>query len=316
MGNLTPTVMTERLLIVGGTGFIGRNLIKGAVKQGFDIVVLSLNAPDDKKKISGVVYIQADITDFIQLKNRLPNADFDYVINLSGYINHCQFLKGGRQVIDTHFSGVQNLLQTLDFGALKRFVQIGSSDEYGNQQAPQTEEMRESPISPYSLGKVSSTHLLQMLYRTERLPVVILRLFLVYGPGQDRKRFLPQVINGCLSDSSFSASKGEQLRDFCYVDDISRGILMSLKNDEVNGEVINLASGEPITIRETINMVQRIVGYGKPEFGKVPYRKCENMALFADISKAKELLKWTPEVAIEDGLRRTISYQLSNTELQ
>ena len=239
--------MSERILIVGGTGFIGRNLTLNAVKDGYNVVVLSLNEPPDEKKIDGVKYLQMDITESTQTNGQLSDNSFDYVVNLSGYIDHCRFLEGGRQIIEAHFVGVQNLLQLLDWTKLKRFVQIGSSDEYGNLPPPQHEELRESPISPYSLGKVCSTHFLQMLHRTQNFPVVIIRLFLTYGPGQDNKRFLPQIINGCLSDNHFPTSAGEQLRDFCYVDDITQGILMALTNEKVNGEVINLAFGNPVT---------------------------------------------------------------------
>ena len=148
-----------------------------------------------------------------------------------------------------------------------------------------------------------------MLHKTERLPVVILRLFLVYGPGQSKKRFLPQIIDGCFSDSGFPVSGGAQLRDFCYVDDVSRGILMALKNKDVEGEVINLASGEPISIREIIEIVRDIVGKGRPEFGKIPYRVGENMILYADTKKANKILKWNPETFISDGIKKTIIAQ-------
>ena len=300
--------MTNRLLIVGGTGFIGRNLSIKAVKQGYNTVVLSLNQPNYLQKINGVRYLQADITNFTQLKQQLGTDDFEYVVNLSGYIDHCCFLDGGRNIINTHFGGIQNLLQILDWGKLKRFIQIGSSDEYGNLPAPQTENMREAPISPYSLGKLASTQLLQMLNRTEGLPVVILRLFLVYGPGQDERRFLPQIIKGCLSDTNFATSAGEQLRDFCYVDDITGGILSSFTNDMTNGQVINLASGVPIAVRKVLEYVQNTLKKGTPEFGKVPYRKGENMSLYADISKAKLLLEWEPLVIIEEGIEKVINY--------
>ena len=136
---------------------------------------------------------------------------------------------------------------------------------------------------------------------------------MVYGPGQNNKRFLPQIIEGCLSDSSFPASAGEQLRDFCYVDDISRGIIMSLKNDDVKGKVVNLASGKSISIREIVELVRSIIGSGNPEFGEIPYRVGENMALYADTTKAKKLLNWTPEIEIEEGIRRTIFSQDSKS---
>ena len=305
--------MAEKLLIVGGTGFIGSNLAHKAVENAFNTTVLSLNLPTKDKQIESVEYLQADITNLDQLRERLSSYKFDYIVNLAGYIDHSRFLDGGRQIINTHFDGVQNLLQVLDWTYLKRFIQIGSSDEYGDQMAPQSEDVRESPISPYSSGKLFSTQLLQMLYRTEELPIVVLRLFLVYGPGQNNKRFLPQIIEGCLTDSSFPASTGEQLRDFCYVDDISRGIIMSLKNDDVKGNIVNLASGKSISIREIIELVRSIIGYGNPEFGKIPYRVGENMALYADTTKARKLLNWAPEIEIEEGVRRTVFSQDSKS---
>ena len=301
-----------RLLIVGGTGFIGKNLVIHAVQADYKVSVLSLNKPAKNQSIKDVSYIQADITDVIALKNKLSDIIFDYVVNLSGYIDHSNFLEGGKQVLDMHFLGVQNILQCLDWKQLKRFVQIGSSDEYGNLPAPQHESLRESPISSYSLGKVASTQLLQMLHRTQDLPVVILRLFLVYGVGQDDKRFLPQVIQGCLSNNPFPTSAGKQLRDFCYIDDISQGILLSLTNDKVNGEIINLASGIPITIKEVIESVKSAVGQGKPEFGKVPYRKGENMSLYADTSKASDLLDWMPKMILDEGIKRTVDHYIKN----
>ena len=298
--------MLKRLLIAGGTGFIGRNLALSAVKDKYSVTVLSLNIPVVEKKIEGVEYLQADITNLSELQKQLQGLHFEYVVNLSGYIDHRGFLEGGRAVIDAHFVGVQNLLQVIDWDKLKRFVQIGSSDEYGNLLAPQSEEMREEPISPYSLGKIASTQLLQMLYRTEKLPAVILRLFLVYGPGQDNKRFLPQIIKGCLFNARFPVSAGEQLRDFCYIDDITEGIMRALVNDKVNGEVINLASGNPVEIREVVKQVQKTVGQGDPEFGEIPYRVGENMALYADRSKAKELLGWSSSVTLEEGIEKTV----------
>ena len=301
-----------RLLIVGGTGFIGKNLVIHAVQADYKVSVLSLNKPAKNQSIKDVSYIQADITDVIALKNKLSDIIFDYVVNLSGYIDHSNFLEGGKQVLDMHFLGVQNIFQCLDWKQLKRFVQIGSSDEYGNLPAPQHEGLRESPISSYSLGKVASTQLLQMLHRTQDLPVVILRLFLVYGVGQDDKRFLPQVIQGCLSNNPFPVSAGKQLRDFCYIDDISQGILLSLTNDKVNSEIINLASGIPITIKEVVESVKSAVGQGKPEFGKVPYRKGENMSLYADTSKASDLLDWMPKMILDEGIKRTVDHYIKN----
>jgi nucleoside-diphosphate-sugar epimerase len=216
--------MNGRLLILGGTGFIGRRLSENAIRRGLEVVVISINPPKESESVEGVNYLSADISNLILLKELLTFRSFDYVINLSGYVNHTSYLSGGKQVIDTHFIGVQNLLYLLEWKSIKRFVQIGSSDEYGNNTAPQNEAMQEDPSSSYSFGKMASTHLIKMLAKTENFPGVILRLFLVYGPYQNNERFLPQIINGCLSNSVFPVSSGQQLRDFCYIDDVVDGI--------------------------------------------------------------------------------------------
>ena len=167
--------------------------------------------------------------------------------------------------------------------------------------------MRDLPISPYSVGKVASKQLLQMLHRVENFPVVIVRLFLVYGPGQKLDRFIPQVIHGCLSNKNFPVSFGEQLRDFLYIKDAVRGILMILTNNKLDGEVINLASGKPIKVMDMIKTISNLTKNGIPEFGKVPYRKGENMSLYADISKIQKMLDWNPEVSLNEGLSKTIT---------
>jgi nucleoside-diphosphate-sugar epimerase len=301
-------MVTERLLVIGGTGFIGKNLVIKSIELGYSVTVLSLNNPTGESKLNEVCYIQCDIRSLYDLQQKLTENSFDYVINLGGYVNHSSFLDGGINVIEAHFLGVLNVLQIIDWKILKRFVQIGSSDEYGDSVAPQIEKFPGSAISPYSFGKLAVTNLLEMLYRTEKFPMVVIRLFLIYGPGQNSERFFPQIINGCLSGNDFPVSMGEQLRDFCYIDDITRGILLTLENNEAIGEVINLGSGDPLSIKHAIKIIQKIVGKGNPDFGKYSYRVDENMELYANIQKANKILNWQPNVDIYHGLKKTIEY--------
>lgn len=298
----------EKLLVVGGGGFIGRHLVEEAIKKSYEVSVLSLGVLPESSAFSMVNHIRADVSNPKELHGCLGGRKFDYVVNLSGYVDHSSFTNGGRCVFETHFNGVLNLLLGLDNSGVRRFIQIGSSDEYGDVQAPQTEDLREAPISPYSLGKVASTHMLQMLNKTEGFPVVILRPFIVFGPGQGGDRFVPQVIRGCLSGVEFPVSLGNQVRDFCYVGDVVNGILKAMIADDVNGHVINIASGKPVTVRKVIDNIRMIIGGGSPAFGEIPFRPGENMELYADISKAKELLDWEPVVSLNEGLERTIKY--------
>ena len=147
-----------------------------------------------------------------------------------------------------------------------------------------------------------------MLHRTEGFPAVILRLFLTYGPNQDHKRFLPQVIKGCLDDKPFPTSNGEQLRDFCYIDDTVRAIYNVFECDDTNGQVFNVGSGLPISIKELISRVCEITRKGQPQFGKLHYRPAENMALYADVNKIQRVIGWKSEVNLDTGLAQTIEW--------
>jgi nucleoside-diphosphate-sugar epimerase len=298
--------MLERLLVIGGTGFIGQYVVRRAVSEGLEVTSMGLSAPVDSKIVPGVRYVVADLARLDSLK-QLGDNHFDYIVNLGGYVDHSLFNNNGRNLIHSHFDGLLNLLEFLDRTVVKCFVQIGSSDEYGGTPAPQNEELRECPISPYSLAKVAATHFLQMLHRTENFPAVILRLFLTYGPGQDHKRFLPQIIKGCLQDLEFPTSSGEQLRDFCYIEDTVDAIFLAMKSESAVGEVFNVGSGVPLTIKSLIENVCQIVGKGRPKFGLIHYRAGENMALFADTKKIQNQLGWRPEVSLEVGLQRTIN---------
>jgi nucleoside-diphosphate-sugar epimerase len=154
------------------------------------------------------------------------------------------------------------------------------------------------------------------LYKTENFPGIILRPFLVYGPGQGLERFIPQIIKGCLKNEKFLASNGEQLRDLCYIDDFIEAIFIVLNysDSQIYGEVINIASGKPVAIKKVVEMIVEILGSGEPQFGKIPYRNGENMALYADTKKAKKLLKWEASVSLQKGLMKTIDWVSENSQ--
>ena len=279
-----------------------------AVDLGWDVTSLFLQPASDPTS-STVHAFAVDATDAAALREVLQGMAFEYVVNCAGYIDHSSFARGGRRVFETHFNTVVNLAEALERGPLRLFVNIGSSDEYGNNSAPQTETQREAPIAPYSLGKTAAAHFLQLLDRTEGFPATTLRLFLTYGPAQDARRLVPQVILGCLAGKPFPVSAGEQIRDFCYVRDTVDAVFAAFARPALTrGEVINVASGRPVRIRELIESVRNLVGGGSPQFGRIPYRIGENMELYADVSKAKTLLDWAPRVNLESGLTRTIQW--------
>jgi len=303
---------TDRVLIAGGTGFIGRHLARKCLQRTQHVCCLGLQEKDLKESGIAAQTCFADMADKTAMGKALLGRKFEYVFNLGGYIDHTPYFKGGRRMIESLFIGMMNLIDCIDRSSLKGFVQVGSSDEYGGIAAPQQEFMREAPITPYSFAKTAGSQMVQMLYRTEDFQGVVLRFFLVYGPGQDQKRFLPQIINACLRNEVFKTSEGRQLRDFCFVDDIAEAIISAGVSQKAKGQVINIGSGAPVSIRDMIKKVMDLTGGGKPVWGAHPYRKGENMQLYPDISIAKNILGWTPAVSLDDGLRKTVAFYREN----
>ena len=134
-----------------------------------------------------------------------------------------------------------------------------------------------------------------------------MRFFLVYGPNQDNNRILPQVIENCLKNRKFPTTKGEQYCDFCFIDDAVKAIFKTLVSKKTNGEIINIGFGKPIKIKNTINLARKLIGKGKPQFGKLKYKKETNMKLYPDIKKAKRIIGWYPKVKFLQGLKLTIA---------
>jgi len=300
----------QSILVVGGSGFLGSSFVKKALNHGYSVDIISKNKIALKQ--SDVNYIVADISDKSTLNESIRKKKYDYVVNFGGYIDHSDLDHGGQEVLEAHFLGVKNLTEFFKNSNLRGFIQIGSSDEYGSNASPIKESDRELPFSIYSFAKVAATKFLQTLYITENFPVVIVRPFLIYGPGQKRNRFLPYVIDNCLNDNSFKATNGEQIRDFCYIDDFLEALFLCIKKSFFSGEVLNIASGQPRTIKSVINQIVQYAGGGNPQFGKLDYRVGENIELYANIKKAELILDWTPKINFEDGLIRTISWYKEN----
>ena len=113
-------------------------------------------------------------------------------------------------------------------------------------------------------------------------------MYLVYGPYQDINRVIPITISNALKDKKFNCSNGLQLRDFIYIDDVINAIIKTLKNSKSSGEIINIGSGKPISIKKVIIKICSLINSGKPLFGKVKSRNDEIMKLYPNVNKAKK----------------------------
>ena len=295
----------KNILVIGGTGFIGFHFVKEAVKRGFKITSISLKDPLKKRYVEHVTYVKADISNQKILKKKL-RGNFDYVVNAGGYGKHPDFGKEGSKLFNSHFYGLINLLDILSFNRIKKFVQIGSSAEYGKAKSPLKENLKCYPRTPYSITKLSCTNLLRILYQEKKIPVTVLRLFQVYGPNQDNNRILPYLIKNSLKNKSFKTTKGLQVCDFCYIDDVIEAIFKCFKSKKSTGEIINIGSGKPVLIKKIILMVKKIIRKGNPIIGGLKYKKEINMSSYPSIGKAKLKLNWLPKVELYEGIEKTI----------
>jgi len=295
----------KKILIIGGTGFIGSHLVNKCSSLGWKVTSVSLSLPEKKKRNKKVKYHKVNLTNFSSIKKKL-NTPFNYIVNLAGYINHSNSKKDYNKIMKEHFDSVKNIIKAIPRKNLVKFVQIGSSDEYGLEKAPQSEKTKLSPKSAYSKAKAKTTNFLKKMHLKEKYPYAIARLFLTYGPGQKKDRFIPQIINGSIKNKSFPTTSGEQIRDFCYIDDTVSAILLILRDKKAVGQVFNVATGTPVKIKKVINLITKIVGKGKPEFNKRGLREGENEILYADIKKIKKILNWKPKTSLLLGLKKTI----------
>ena len=294
-----------KILITGGTGFIGYHLAKKCLSLSWSVTSLSTKKPSQNRKLKKVKYKICDISNKKKLNNIL-NLDYDYVVNLAGYVDHSHKLN----TMKSHYDGCRNLSSFFLKSKIKKFIQIGSSIEYGKIKSPQFENIKndQKTFSVYGNAKLLSTKFLLDLKKRFDFPVVIIRLYLVYGPNQDINRVIPITISNAMRDKEFDCSDGTQLRDFLYIDDAINAIIKILKNKGITGEIINIGSGKPSKIKSIIIKICKIVGSGKPNFGKIKFRKDEINCLYPSIFKAKKIINWKPRIDLNLGLKKTINY--------
>ena len=295
----------KKILVIGGTGFIGYHIIKEAKKKNYSICSISLKNPKKKRFHQKVNYIKADISKYYQLKKKL-SKDFDFIVNAGGYGAHPKHGKKGEELIRSHYLGLQNILKILNLKKVKKFVQIGSSSEYGKVNSPIKETTTCKPKTPYSIAKFLCTKHLMNLYIKKKFPVTVFRLFQAYGPKQDENRVIPFIIKNCFKNKIFSTTEGNQICDFCHIDDIVNVIFKSFKNKKSNGEIINIGSGQPIQLKKIFKQILKKIGKGQAKIGGLNYEKEKNKISFPSIAKAKKILKWKPNISFKKGINNTI----------
>jgi len=301
-----------RVLVTGAAGFIGSHLSRELVRRNAEVFLIdkpgiSTTRIEDILDKVRVHYV--DITDFSSLKNSIREIRPQKIFHLAAYVDVTRDWAIVDKMINVNIKGTLNLLRSLDGVSYDCFVNTGTCEEYGDNPTPFSEDQVPNPVSPYSASKVSTTMFCQMLHKTVNLPIVTVRPLLTYGPGQESQMLIPSLIKNALNGKSFKMTKGEQTRQFSYIDDVVEGFILAGTTPEAIGEVINLGSGAEYRIKDVAKMILNLMGNPiKLEIGALPYRPGETMHFYCSNEKAKKILGWRPNIPLKVGLKRTIDW--------
>lgn len=301
--------MSRRFLILGGTGFLGKNLISFLKKKNYNKITSTYCTKSNFKKFKGVRYIKCDIANKKDIYKL--GSNYNFVINFAGYVNH----KNKNKTVKSHYIGCKNLADYFSNKKIELFIQIGSSLEYGNKKSPHRENLITNVNemkSYYSKSKLMATKYLQKLSEKKFLNICIVRPYLIYGPGQEFNRLIPIVMKSAINNLNFDCSDGKQKRDFLYISDFIFLLNKIINKRGIKFEIFNAGSGKAFQIKKVVNKIINLVKRGKPNFGAIKSRPDESEIYYASNSKVKKILNWSPKVNLEKGLIRTFEFYKKN----
>jgi len=301
-------------LVTGGAGFIGSHLCEELIRRGERVRVVDSLITGKRENLAHlpqVEFLQGDLAD-IDVARRAVQG-IEYVLHQAAIPSVPRSVEdpvtSNRANIDASLSV---LVAARDAG-VRRVVYAGSSSAYGNSETlPKVETMPTAPLSPYALQKLVAEQYCQMFTSLYGFETVTIRYFNVFGPRQDPSSPYSGVISLfisalCEDRRPTIYGDGEQTRDFTYVANVVDGVLRACHAPGASGEIINVATGGRISLKQLFEVVKRKVGsqlepiYSEPRAGDVRDSQ-------ADIGKAERLLGYTPSVSFDDGLGRTVAW--------
>lgn len=309
----TNSVAGRRVLVTGASGFIGSHVVRQLVAGGARVFAMasSVSALTPERLadvVDDIEIVEANLNDQSSLEHIVAGVRPELVMHLAAFTHVGKSFYRIDENVQTNIQGTVNLLKALA-GQYERLVYVGTGEVYGDAPVPFREDGSVSPVSPYAVSKYAAERYCRMFHQAYGWPIVCMRPLNGYGPWQSTDRIIPEIILAGLQGKPLRMTEGRQSREFTYVEDLADAFVRALLVANINGEVINVGTGEERSMRDLALTILRLLGNPiEPEFGALPYRPTEVWRMFGDNSRARDLLGWTPVHGLEAGLRRTIEW--------
>ncbi|NRS49396.1 NAD-dependent 4,6-dehydratase LegB [Brevibacillus sp. HB2.2] len=309
----------KKILVTGSDGFIGSHLTERLVQEGYDVRAFvnynSFNSwgwldHSPQEIVSQVEIFSGDIRDPHGVKKAMENCDV--VMHLAALIAIPYSYHSPDTYVDTNIKGTLNIMQAARELEVEKVIHTSTSEVYGTAKfVPITEEHPLQGQSPYSASKIGADQMALSFYSSFGLPVSIIRPFNTYGPRQSARAVIPTIITQIAAgQKTIKLGSLHPTRDFNYVKDTVRGFISMAQSDRSVGEVINIGSNYEVSIGQTAEFIAELMGQDieiVTEDNRLRPEKSEVERLWADNSKAKELLGWEPDYSGTEGFKRGLA---------
>ncbi len=294
----------RRALVTGASGFIGTALCSKLIASGVEVHGVSRNPPagaDAQQQASKIQWWNADLVELEAAQSLIRAIRPDATFHLASLVTGSRSLGTVLPIFRNNFMTAFNLLISTAENSAGRIVLAGSFEE--------PDEVDSAPCSPYAAAKWSASGYARMFHALYQVPVVIAKIFMVYGPGQwDHTKLIPYVTISLLRGEAPKLSSGVRLVDWIYVDDVVDGLIRCAQTPGIDGRTVDLGSGEMHSIREIVEQLSDLVPSPVgPQFGALADRPLERSRK-ANIAGSYELVGWQPATALEAGLVSTIEW--------
>ena len=303
----------KKVLVTGGSGFIGSHLVDKLLEMGADVTVVDVKRSENLP--SDVNLVECDITDFNSVDNALRGNEF--VFHLAAIANPRTCEDDPNLAFRMNVQGTFNVLQASLNNKVGKVVFSSAASLYGRypQYIPIDEKHPIEPFQTVYLATKRACELFCDFFQDKyKLPLIYFRLFTVYGPRQIPEFFIPTVIVKALKSDIFDLWNSKPTRDFVYVKDVVGALIRGVESDYTGGP-LNIGSGREIPVSELANII--ISRIEQLQNRKIEAKYLERdvigpMRLLCDNTKIKEVLGWEPEVSLEDGIKETVDWYMEN----